>query len=69
MDDSAFIDPSFVPVRPDDYVLLNLNADLKLTERVGLFGRIENLAAADYEDVFSFETPGRSVVLGPRAQF
>ena len=70
-DDSAFIDPSFVPVRVrlDDYLLLNINGDLNLTERIGLFGRIENLANADYEDVFSFETPGRSFVVGARARF
>lgn len=69
--DNAFIDPSFVPVRVElgDYILVNLNADLKLTERVGLYGRIENLLDEDYEDVFSFETAGRSVAVGARARF
>jgi len=70
-DDDAFIDPSFIPVRVrlDDYVLANLNADVKLSERIDLFGRVENLADADYEDVFSFETPGRSAYIGVRARF
>ena len=69
--DNAFTDPSFVPVRVRlrDYVLVNLNADVRLTNRVGLFGRVENLAGEDYEDVFSFETPGRSFIIGARARF
>lgn len=69
--DNAFIVPPFnsVRVRLSDYVLVNLNADLKLTDRIGLFGRVENLTAADYEDVFSFETPGRSFYIGARARF
>ena len=69
--DSAFIDPSFIPVRVqlDDYLLMNLNADFQLTDHIGLFGRIENIAGADYEDVFSFETPGRSFAIGARARF
>ena len=69
--DSAFIDPSFVPVqvRLGDYVLVNFNADVKLTDRIDLFGRLENLAGEDYEDVFSFETPGRSLFIGARARF
>ena len=70
--DGAFIDPaSFSPVRVrlDDYLLVNLNADVKLTDGIGLFGRVENLGGADYEDVFSFETPGRSFFIGARARF
>ena len=69
--DNAFTDPSFIPVRVrlDDYVLVNLNADVRLNDHVDLFGRIENLANEDYEDVFSFETPGRSVFIGARARF
>ena len=69
--DNAFTDPSFIPVlvRLDAYVLVNLNADVRLNDHVDLFGRIENLANEDYEDVFSFETPGRSVFIGARARF
>ena len=69
--DSAFIDPSFVPVRVqlDDYFLLNVNADVRVMDNVELFGRVENLTAADYEDVFSFATPGRSFAIGARARF
>lgn len=70
-DDQAFTDPSYVPVRVRlrDYVLVNLNADLKLTKRFGLFARIENLANEHYEDVFSFTNPGRAAYAGLRARF
>ena len=69
--DVAFTDPSYVPVtvRLHDYVLLNLNGDVKLTKHFALFGRIENLNNAHYEDVFSFTNPGRAVYGGVRARF
>ena len=69
--DLAFTDPSFVPVRVtlDDYVLLNLNGDVGLTDRIELFGRVENLLDEEYEEVFSFTTPGRTAYAGLRARF
>lgn len=69
--DVAFIDPSFVPVRValDDYLLLSVNMRYALSESVELFGRIENALDEEYEDVFSFATPGRSAVIGARARF
>lgn len=70
-DDLAFTDPSFVPVRVrlDDYTLVNLNGDVALTERLALFGRVENLLDQTYEEVFSFVSPGRSASIGLRARF
>lgn len=70
-DDLAFTDPSFVPVRVRlaDYLLVNLNGDFALTERIGLFARLENLLDQDYEDVFSFTNPGRAAYAGVRARF
>jgi vitamin B12 transporter len=67
----AYTDPSYVPVtvRLHDYVLLNLNGDVKLNRHFTLFGRIENLNNAHYEDVFSFTNPGRAVYGGVRARF
>lgn len=69
-DDLAFTDPSFIPVRVRlrDYLLLNLNGDLSLTKRLSLFARVENLANAHYEDVFSFTNPGRAAYIGLRAR-
>ena len=69
--DDAFTDPSFVPVRVqlDDYTLVNLNARVKLAERLSAFARVENLLDERYEQVFSFVSPGRSAVVGVEAQF
>jgi len=69
--DLAFINRNFVPSRVtlDDYTLVNLNSDLTISDRVSLFGRVENLFNADYEDVFSFANPGRTAYVGLRARF
>lgn len=70
-DDSAFTDPSFVPVRVRlrDYTLLNINGDIAIGKRFSLFGRVENLLGERYEDVFSFTNPGRAAYAGIRARF
>ncbi len=69
--DLAFTDPSFVPVREilDDYTLVNLNARVRLTDGVGLFARAENLLDTQYEQVFSFVSPGQSIIAGIEARF
>jgi vitamin B12 transporter len=69
--DVAFTDPSFVPVRVrlDDYTLVNLNARARLAQNLDAFARIENLLGKDYEQVFSFVSPGRSAVVGIAARF
>lgn len=66
--DVAFTDPSFAPVtvRLDGYTLVNLAAEARLTDRLRVFGRVENLLDETYEQVFSFVSPGRSVIAGLR---
>lgn len=68
--DQAFLDPSFVPTRVTlaDYVLVNLNGRVQLSDRFELFGRVENLFDERYEDVFSFVNPGRSAIAGVRVR-
>lgn len=70
-DDLAYTDPSYIPVRVSlqEYVLVNLAAEYRLSDALSLFGRVENLFDEDYEEVFSFATPGRSAVGGIRARF
>jgi len=53
----------------DDYLLVNASTRYDLDARVTLFARIENLFSADYEDVFSYATPGRSAHIGIKARF
>ena len=69
--DVAFTDPSFRPVRVqlDDYTLVNLNARVQLTDSVNAFARVENILDENYEQVFSFVSPGRSAVVGVEARF
>lgn len=69
--DVAFTDPSFVPVRVqlDDYTLVNFNARVKLTDTLSAFARVENLLGEQYEQVFSFVSPGRSALIGVEARF
>lgn len=69
--DLAYIDPSFVPVRVrlDDYTVVDLNAEWRLTGHVRAFGRMENLLDDRYEEVFSFVSPGRGVYAGLKASF
>ena len=69
--DVAFTDPSFVPVRVqlDDYTLVNFNARVKLTDSLSAFARVENLLGEEYEQVFSFVSPGRSAAVGVEARF
>ncbi|WP_030539831.1 TonB-dependent siderophore receptor [Sphingobium sp. DC-2] len=69
--DVAYTDPSYIPVRVSlkEYVLVNLNAEYKITPAIALFGRVENLANEDYEEVFSFATPGRAGYGGVRVRF
>ena len=49
------------------YRLVSLAANLRMTDRLELFGRIENLLDEDYEDVLGFATPGLGAYLGVRA--
>ena len=69
--DLAFTDPSFVPVTVSlrDYVLVNLSADYRLSDRIALFGRVENLLGEDYEEIFSFASAGRAAYGGVRVSF
>jgi vitamin B12 transporter len=69
--DDAFTDPSFVPVsvQLNDYTLVNLNARARLAEGISAFARVENLLGKEYEQVFSFVSPGRSAVVGVEARF
>ncbi len=70
-EDVAYIDPSYIPVSVtlDEFVLVNLNAEYKITPAVTVFGRVENLINERYEEVFSFATAGRAAYGGVRVNF
>jgi vitamin B12 transporter len=49
------------------YTLVNLGADYRINERWQVYGRVENLFDTDYQEVFSFLSPGRGFYAGVRA--
>ncbi|AWW74014.1 TonB-dependent receptor [Erythrobacter sp. KY5] len=53
----------------DDYTLVNLNARIEIAEGIDVFARAENLLDEDYEQVFSFVSPRRTVIAGFSASF
>lgn len=55
--------------RLDGYTLVDIRASYRLSERLELFGRIENLFDADYQTVFRYGQPGRGAFVGARANF
>jgi vitamin B12 transporter len=57
------------PTRLDSYVVGTLRAELAVSDRIMLFGRVENVGDADYETAAGFNTPGRSAYVGARARF
>jgi len=55
--------------RLDSYATGTLRASLPVTEKIELFGRIENVTDADYQTVAGYNTAGRSAYVGARARF
>jgi vitamin B12 transporter len=56
-------------VRLNGYTLVDARAFYPVREGVELFGRVENLFDAEYEDVRLYGTPGRGAFVGVRAAF
>lgn len=53
----------------DEYTLVRLAGAYRLTDWLQVFGRIENALNEQYEEVFSYATPGRAGYVGVRATF
>ncbi|KWV90629.1 TonB-dependent siderophore receptor [Erythrobacter sp. YT30] len=53
----------------DDYTLVNFNARVEIANGISAFGRVENLLDEQYEQVFSFVSPGRTALIGIQAGF
>lgn len=52
----------------NDYVLVTLAASYKLTGNLEIYGRIENLVDQNYEEVFSYRSPGLGAFGGLRVK-
>jgi len=53
----------------DDYILVSLQGNYRMTEQVEVFARVENLTDTDYQEVQSFETQGIAGFGGVRVRF
>jgi vitamin B12 transporter len=65
-------DVAFGPTRRvvlNDYLLLNIGASYRINEHVELFARGENLLNQNYQEVYSFGTPGIAGYGGLRVSF
>lgn len=57
------------PVALDDYDVVDLSASFDLSHIFNAYIRIDNATDADYEEVLGYNTAGRSVYVGIRANF
>ena len=56
-------------IRLDGYALATLRASFPLTDRVEIYGRVENLTDEVYQTVAGYGTWGRSAFIGIRARY
>ena len=53
----------------DSFVLLDIAGSYRVTDNVTMFGRVENVLDADYQEVFGFETRGIGAFGGIKVDF
>lgn len=68
------LDNAFVPGLPprvtlDAYTVVNVGGSFKINDRLEVYGRIENLFDEKYEEVFGYNTPGRTAFMGVKGNF
>lgn len=69
MEDVAFV-PTLPPrVTLDAYTVVNAGGSFKLTNGIEAYGRVENLFDEDYEEVFGYNTQGRTAFFGLKGSF
>ncbi|WP_221793903.1 TonB-dependent receptor plug domain-containing protein [Aquisediminimonas sediminicola] len=55
--------------RLGDYILVDLRASFPLTERIEIYGRVENLFDDQYETSYRYGSPGRAAFAGLRLTY
>ncbi len=70
-DDEYFVPPFFTKTRVelDSYRVIDFTADYKISPDISVYGRINNLTDEEYEEVFTYNTPGRAAYVGVRFSF
>jgi len=69
MQDFQFTPVGSTRVTMPSFTLVNIGADYKINDMWQVYGRVENLFDTEYEEVFSFRSPGRALYGGIRARF
>jgi vitamin B12 transporter len=68
------VDSNFTLVGPPRvelpaFTLVNVGGDYRLTEKLAVYARVENLTDEDYEEVYTYASPGRAAYIGVKAGF
>lgn len=69
MTDSNFTSVGPYPAQLDSFTLVNLGGDIRITDSVRAYARVENLMDESYEEVFTYRSPGRAFYAGVKAGF
>jgi vitamin B12 transporter len=69
MEDNAFV-PGLPPrVTLDSYTVVNVGGSFKFNEHVEAYARVENLFDEQYQEVFGYNTAGRTAFVGLKGKF
>ena len=69
MYDSNFTLKGPPTIRLSEYTLVNLGAHFTINDKLGIYGRVENLLDEEYEEVYTYRAAGRAAYLGFKAAF
>ena len=58
-----------VSQRLPDYAVVNVGADYQINDHAQIYGRVENLLDADYQEVYGYNTAGITGYVGLKADF
>ena len=67
--DRLDVDGSFATVAAPDFTVAGLSVSYMINDSTEAYVRVENLLDEDYQEVLTFNSPGRSVFVGLRASF
>lgn len=67
--DTEYVTYPYDRVTLDAYTVFNAGGSFTLNDRLEIYGRIENLLDEKYEEVFDYNTPGRTAFIGLRGSF
>jgi vitamin B12 transporter len=69
MQDTAYRQPAPRRVALDEYTVVNIGGSFKFNDKVEAYARIENLFDEQYEEVYGYNTPGRTAFIGLKGSF